>query len=676
MKHQRTVIFILSLLLVSGMSLFSAANKTDKPVVKKGAKTVSVKGFTRHWKDVRKLSPEQMKTARKMRPVLNFPNPRPIKKKSKNSDPAVQTNTTPGKLQKQALMPSPDIHFAGMNLSANGSGWPPDTNGDVGTDYYIQTVNSSIGIYNKTTGALVSATTFDNFFGGPGISGTPCDSQNNGDPIVLYDQYAGRWFILDFAWASSETDGSYFAIAVSKTGDPTGAWWQYAFRADNTLMNDYPKCGIWHDGIYITANMFQFTGSFQHVKVWALKKPDIYNGTITAQYITDNSYEAFSLLPANAKSSTPPASSAPCYMYAMDADEFGAPSTDALYAWKYDVDWNTPSNTTWTGPQTMSTAAFALTATGVPQQGTTLKLDSLYGRLMYPAMYRKFASHESVYLCHVADYSGRRAMRWYELRISGGTSSIFQQGTYAPDTNHRWMGSVGGDKNGNIAMGYSVSSSSLNPGIRYAGRLSSDPAGQLAQGEAVMVNGGGHQNSYTRWGDYSAITIDPDDDETFWYTQEYYTSTGTNWQTRIGSFKMSGATPPDPLAAALDYPSLTFTTSGDGDWYVFNNYSYYGGSSIRSPAITHNQSATVETTISGVTTIKFWWVASSEQGHDGVGFFIDGVRKAVRHGDQTTWQQKTFTVTSGTHTIKWVFLKDASGSFGYDTALVDRLELL
>ncbi|MCP5048665.1 MAG: hypothetical protein GY940_15955, partial [bacterium] len=264
--------------------------------------------------------------------------------------------------------------------------------------------------------------------------------------------------------------------------------------------------------------------------------------------------------------------------------------------------------------------------------------------------------------------------RWYEVRINGGNSSIYQQGTYDPDSNHRWMGSVAGDKNGNIAMGYSVSSSSMKPAIRYAGRLSTDPLGQLSQGEATMTAGTGHQTTYTRWGDYSAITIDPDDDETFWYTQEYYITSGTNWQTRIGSFNVGGGTP-DPLAAALDYPSLTMTTSGAGNWYVFTGYSYFGGSSIRSPAIGDSQTASVETTISGFTSVSFRWAVSSQQGHDGVAFYIDGVRKAVRHGNLTAWQLKTFTVTSGTHTLKWTYIKDASGSFGYDTAVVDKLEL-
>lgn len=233
-----------------------------------------MQGTTRYWKDVSKIPLNELPGPRRMRPIKNFEYERPIVRKSTHTDPVVQRSFTAmdAKNPGTSLMPSTSMNFAGMNLNNNGMGWPPDTNGDVGIDHYIQTVNTSIGIYRKSDGGLVSAATFDNFFGGTGITGTPCDADNNGDPIVLFDTYAQRWFILDFAWAPSESDGSYFAIAVSKTSDPTGAWWQYAFRADNTLMNDYPKVGIWGDGIYITANMFQFSGSFQGVKVWALKK--------------------------------------------------------------------------------------------------------------------------------------------------------------------------------------------------------------------------------------------------------------------------------------------------------------------------------------------------------------------------------------------------------------------
>jgi len=561
MIFKRILILLLVAALIPTIALAGSNVEKTALKVKKGADSLTVTGWSREWKDVEKITFKANDNRRKMKPVMNMANPRILQKKSAAMDPAVQSE---GLTRDAMAMSSSIINFAGMNLNSNGAGWPPDTCGDVGQNYYIQTVNTSIGIYNKTTGALVSATTFDSFFGGSGITGTPCDNDNNGDPIVLYDVYNSRWFILDFAWTGT-SNGSYYSIAVSKTSDPTGAWWMYCLHADNTLMNDYPKCGVWSDGIYITANMFNFTNSaFQHVKIWGLKTPDLYNGTLTVQSLTDSSAQAWSILPVNAKGSNAPPSTG-CYMYAMDADEYGGSSIDAIFAWKYTIDWNNSANTTWTGPATMPTAAFGLTASRVPQQGTSNTLDTLYGRLMYPANYVNYGTHESVFVCHVAEYNSTRQMRWYELRINGGNSSIYQQGTFAPDSTHRWMGSVAGDKNGNIAMGYSASSSAMYPAIRYAGRYPTDPLGTLGQGEATLIQGNGYQTSYTRWGDYSHLSLDPDG-ETFWYTTEYYASSGTNWQTRIGSFKMTSTPDTTPPVITNVGSSNVGDTTADITW--------------------------------------------------------------------------------------------------------------
>ncbi len=544
---KRLIVCLVIVIFASGLAFSKKKpRKTTKIKVKKGAIEQVVSGTLIHWKDIEKKSFSKDQP-RKMRAILNFQNPQKLKKrKKKDRDPVAQTwfkdkKRKKGLDGKEALaMSDPIANFAGMNQSSNGAGWPPDTNGDVGENYYIQTVNTSIGIYNKSTGAQVSATTFDAFF--PSSVGTPCNNDNNGDPIVLYDRYNSRWFILDFAW-SGTSNGSYYSIAASQTSDPTGAWYTYCLKADNTLMNDYPKCGVWHDGIYITANMFQFSGSYQHSKIWAIKTPDLYSGTLTSQNVTDSGSRAFSLMPSSAKSPTAPPSSAPNYMYAMSADEFSG-GVDALFVWKYNIDWNNSSNTTWTGPSQMNTAAFTISSTRVSQSGTSQTLDTLYGRLMYPANYWNFGTHESVILSHVADYSSRRGVRWYEIRINSGNSSIFQQGTYSPDSSNRWMGSAAINKNGDIAIGYSVSSSSMYPAIRYAGRKSTDTAGTMGQGEKELVAGGGSQTNTNRWGDYASLFVDPSDDETFWFTTEYYTSSGSVWRTRVGSFQVGGTTPP------------------------------------------------------------------------------------------------------------------------------------
>lgn len=677
-SFKKVFIVFVACILISGVA-FGAKKNKPKQKVKKGAVVQMVSGTLVEWKDVKKVSLDKLTSMRKMKPIMNFENPRKLKKQRKpDRDPVAQT-TFKGKkrkdLDKESMAMTASTDYPGMYQSANGAGWPPDTNGDVGNTYFIQTVNTSIGIYNKSTGALVSATTFDAFF--PSAVGAPCDNDNNGDPIVLFDRYNQRWFILDFSWTGSGGGASYYSIAASQTSDPTGAWYTYCFQADSTLMNDYPKCGVWHDGIYITANMFAWGGSYQHTKVWAIKTPSLYTGTLTSQSLTDSGAQAFSIMPATAKSPTGPVSTSPIFMFSMDASEFGGGSKDALYMWKYNVDWNNSSNTTWTGPTEMVTASFGLVSTRVPQSGTSQTLDSLYGRLMNPGNYWNYGTHESVFLSHVAEYSSRRAMRWYEIRIDGSDNpSIYQQGTYSPDTTHRWMGSVAADKNGNIAMGYSASSSSMFPAVRYCGRLSTDPINTMGQGELTMEAGGGHQTSYTRWGDYSSIFIDPSDDETFWFTTQYYTASGTNWRTRFGSFKITGGgTPPGDLADAMDYASTFTTTCGDDGFSVVTDVTHDGTDAAQSNDIGDNETSCMQTTVtlSQTSDISFWWKVSSESGYDYLRFYIDGVEQSGAIAGTVDWTQKTYTKSAGTYTLKWEFDKDYSVSSGSDCGWVDQL---
>ncbi len=225
-------------------------------------------------------------------------------------------------------------------------------------------------------------------------------------------------------------------------------------------------------------------------------------------------------------------------------------SNNDLAFWKFHVDWTTPANTTLTGPTTITVAAYNALCDGgtcVPQFGTPQQLDSLADRLMFRLAYRNFGTHESLVVNHsVAPGSGGGGVRWYEIRSPATTPTVFQQGTYAPDSNFRWMGSVAMDQSGNIALGFSLSGMLLHPEIHYTGRLASDPLGQMTQGEGTIIDGAGSQTTkLNRWGDYSMMGIDPSDDCTFWYTNEYIPSNGTfNWKTRIGSFKFPSCTTP------------------------------------------------------------------------------------------------------------------------------------
>ncbi len=272
------------------------------------------------------------------------------------------------------------------------------------------------------------------------------------------------------------------------------------------------------------------------------------------------------MLPSDLDGLTPPPAGAPNYLAEVD-NSTGIGPADAMRLWKFHVDWaNTLSSTFGINGQpnvTLPVADFVplcmATSSCIPQPGTSQRVDAIGDRLMHRLAYRNFGDHETLVLNHTVDAgSGRAGIRWYEVRDPGGSPTLYQQGTYAPaDTEHRWMGSLAMDHTGDIALGFSVSSSSVYPSIRYTGRLVGDPLGKMAQGEAVIITGTGSQTSvYARWGDYSMMSVDPLDDCTFWYTQEYIQTTGDrSWQTRIGSFKF----PACSIGVTLDPPADTLS---------------------------------------------------------------------------------------------------------------------
>src|SRR5574341_2650054 len=333
--------------------------------------------------DVRRLPQvapaERREMLRPLRPSPLTPQPRAGFK-----DPALQS------VQAPLAMPTTSQNFKGLDFATWGAGWPPDTNGDVGPNHYIQAVNISIGIFNKT-GTLLAAFTFDNFFGGSGIAGTPCDSNNSGDPVVLYDRAADRWVISDLGFADVDNGPYYECIAVSKTGDPvSGGWWMYAFRADDAthpFLNDYPKLGVWSDAYYMSANQFDcfffcLINSFQGVRVWALDRASMLNGGAANQVHFDLSSAYSSLLPCNFRGGLPPSGS-PNYFVSIDSVT-GILNT--LHVWKFHVDWNNPANSTFTGPTNVTVANFSEPSSAVPALNGTA-LDTLGDRLMMQNQY-------------------------------------------------------------------------------------------------------------------------------------------------------------------------------------------------------------------------------------------------------------------------------------------------
>jgi hypothetical protein len=469
------------------------------------------------------------------------------------ADPAFQGSGT------SSSAPTPGAGFQGLDFAGFGAGWPPDPNGDVGPSHYVQTVNTSVGIFDKT-GARLAAFSFNTLWSQAG-TGTHCDNANQGDPVALYDPFGDRFIVADFAWGNYSTGPFYECIAVSRTSDPVaGGWWFYAWQLEGgAKLPDYPKLGVWPDGIYMSANVFASTGSgsFQNAQVWAFDRQRMEAGDPNAQAVTFNlprtvgGTTVFSLLPSNARSVTgaPPAG-APNYF----ASIWGLYATQV---WKFHVDWSSPASSTFTGPTNTAIASVDTGPSEVPERDGN-DLDTLNWRLMMQNQYTNLNGRESLWLTHTVGSGGSpnvARIRWYELPVTGGTvsSSLRQQSTWGPDSSNRFMPSLAVDRNGDMAVGYSVSDATMYPALRYSGRLAGDPLSQLTQGETTLVQGLGYQcctfsngAANNRWGDYSAMTIDPDGCS-FWYTGEHYdahpaTLAQDNWLTRIGSFRLPGCT--------------------------------------------------------------------------------------------------------------------------------------
>ena len=416
---------------------------------------------------------------------------------------------------------------------------PPDPNGAVGATQYVQWVNESFAVFDKTSGAIAAGfpktgNTLWTGFGGD------CETRNDGDPIVQYDKANGRWILTQFSVPSG---GPYEqCVAVSTTSDATGTYNRYAFSYGSTQFNDYPKLGVWPDAYYVTFNIFNNAQTFAGSKLCAWDKTAMMAGTQATQQCFQLSTSYGGVLPPDVDGATAPPAGAPAPFL-----NFGS---NALNLWRFHVDFANSANTTLSTPVSIPVNAFTEACGGgacISQPGTSNKLDSLADRLMYRLAYRNFTGHESLVVNHSVKVSGNKhsqvvGVRWYELRsVTSGAPSVFQQGTYAPDSNSRWMGSMAMDKVGNIAVGYSASSGALFPSIRFTARAATDAAGTLGAETSILTGGGSQTGTLHRWGDYTALTVDPVDDCTFWYTNEYEKANGSfNWSTRIASFKLAG----------------------------------------------------------------------------------------------------------------------------------------
>jgi hypothetical protein len=444
-----------------------------------------------------------------------------------------------------SALADPKVSVVGTPVDPQARVAPPDTTGDVGPNHYVQWVNLRYSIYTLTRGANNEITAFNLVAGFPkqgnvvwqGFGGR-CQNDNDGDPIVQYDQLADRWVLTQFA-----VSGNPFTqcVAVSTSPDPTGTYFRYAFSY-NRDFNDYPKMGVWPDAYYITYNIFRNGSQFRGNRVCAFERAQMLVGGPARQACVQTSTAHHSLEPADLEGTTLPPAGSPNLLLSM--------TTTTINFWRFAVNWGSGTGTL-TGPIAVpGVAAFSRACGGgvcIPQPGTSQRLDSLADRLMYRLSYRKFATHEAMVINHSVTSGTGVGIRWYELRNAAGQSFataapvLHQQGTFAPTSDFRWMGSAAMDKTGGIAIGYNISNAStIVPSIRYAYRGPSDPAGTLGNETSALAGLGIQTPSLSRWGDYSTISVDPVDGCTMVFTTQFQPANGNfNWSTFIHSFKLS-----------------------------------------------------------------------------------------------------------------------------------------
>jgi hypothetical protein len=505
-------------------------------------------------------------------------------------------------LKPAPTIPAPLLTFEGLSNLDNFNLYgfrvnPPDPDGAVGRNHYVELINLVFAVYDKQGTRLTGPTMIGDLWTGFAI---PDCTDPSGDPVVLYDRFEDRWLLSQFTTRGMNPNGTfnglpfYNCVAISQTGDPTGAYFRYAFitaqpGTTSTFFPDYPKYGVWKKSYVLTSRDFGSQGEYG-ISVYALEKNKMVDGNPNARsvhFFLDSAVVPLyligdGLLPADVNGTRQPQEDAPVPIVGTQDDNasYGAPF-DALNIWELSIKWKADPDASIVLKTQLPVASFdsiypcgvvpsafpgqptgrdCLPQPGITDGGQYLDILSYRQRPTFRLAYRNFGTYESLVTNQsVEALPGIAGARWYEIRRTGGSYSLFQQATYAPnDGVHRWMGSIAQDKNGNMALGFSVVNvTNVFPGIRYTGRLAGDPIGQMTLGEGTIINGAGVQTTTnSRWGDYTDLTVDPIDDCTFWYVNEYYQVSGlplplpppplpppgttAPWQTRIGSFKLPG----------------------------------------------------------------------------------------------------------------------------------------
>jgi hypothetical protein len=469
------------------------------------------------------------------------------------------------------------VGLGGFNPGSN----PPDVNGRVGPTQFVQWNNTSFAVFDKTTGALLYGPTAGNTLF-QSLGGV-CASHNDGDPVVSYDILAGRWVISQFAVGGGDTSYSHQCIAVSTTEDATGEYYVYDFLTDQTNFIDYPHTGVWPDGYYMSAHAYTVVptdlspvglpvappNAFFQGRVYVFERQKMIAGLPARMQSRDLGLE-YGFLPADLDSLTPPPAGEAEFLLGPN---FGL--TNITDSFRVVVTWDpAPAIAAIPGslqvgigspPCVNGQASPARDCVPQPPPAVGLDyLDNISGHFMYRLAYRnngtQIAPQESLVVSgpDAGSDANHGAVTWFEFRNTGSstaTPTLFQSGTYDPDTSYRWLPSIAMDKGGNIALGYSKSSATLKPGIYVTGRLATDPAGTMGAETQMQAGIGSQLGAGNRWDDYSSMTLDPIDQCTFYYTNEYLkTNGGFNWSTRVAAFKF-----PTCVSAANLYGTVTGT---------------------------------------------------------------------------------------------------------------------
>ncbi len=464
----------------------------------------------RDWPEVQDLTDEEQNEVPRMFDMEGYLEAAQVKE----TDPIVQD------VMGTRTMRAPIVNFDGLSSAS----YPPDPSGAAGPNHYVQAINTRFRVYDKSGNPETPIR---------GLSSLWSGSSNEGDPIVMYDRHADRWFISQF-----QVNPNRILVAISETSDPTGAYYAYEFTLSQ--FPDYPKYSIWWDGYYMTSNS-------NHTAV-VFERDAMLAGDANAQMVSlslpDLNFMGFkSPLPADADGPLPP-DGTPCYFFNLEDNAFQGVDQDRIKIYEMTTDWTNTANSQAVISQTLPVDPFDAVFTGefsnIAQPGTGQRLDAIMGVFMYRAQHMRWIGYNTIMLSHAVDMGGNRsAVRWYELRDQNdGNWSVHQSGTYDPDgTSSRWMSSCAMDAYGNIGLAYSIcNSTDIYPGIRYTGRLGTDPLGQMTFAEEIAVDGLGSQTITDRFGDYGHMSLDPDGG-TFWHTGEWISTNGAT-RNRIFSFQL------------------------------------------------------------------------------------------------------------------------------------------